>query len=488
MTNENKTTEAKGAWAQIRKYFADFKVLKDNPREYWGMQIVNVVDCAWYFAFITIATVLLSEGHSWVFKHPNNLAGIGMSDKEAGYVMTVFSSAIVICLVFTGLVIDVLGIRKSLMWTMRLKVWLSLILGAIAMCEPFPYRGIVVTAIFLIMAPLAAMMQSFFQVGNKRYSSKRSRGASFNLWYVCMNAGAVLGTPLVDYFRLKLEIGTNSIVFLGVVTALACLAVMHFMVRNEHQVYGPEEKPDESPEPKQGKKAFREMNGILRTMMTHDVFWRFTALMVATLGVRAVYVYMYMLMPKYWLRVIGPDAKIGLLNTINPILIVTGLIAFIPIANKFNPFKQLVFGAIASSMSLFVLTLPWHWFGSTMPSGYYTLAIASMVLVSIGEIFWSPKLYEYISAIAPKGQDATYLGMSTMPWFVAKLVVSALSGHMLTRWCPEGIGTRISAGNLPFWDSPEAMWLVLGIWALSGPLIALFFEKWLTKGADWNKA
>ena len=95
-------------------------------------------------------------------------------------------------------------------------------------------------------------------------------------------------------------------------------------------------------------------------------------------------------------------------------------------------------------------------------------------------LFRSPKLNEYIAEIAPAGQECSYLGMSMVPWFAAKLVVGAISGHLLMRWVPEGIGAQLQAGTLAFWDRPEAMWLILFAWAISGPLIALLFRGWFS--------
>ena len=159
----------------------------------------------------------------------------------------------------------------------------------------------------------------------------------------------------------------------------------------------------------------------------------------------------------------------GLFQAINPILIVVGLILFIPIANKFNIYKMLVFGGFISSISLFALVVPWRWFGSDIVAAYTTMTVIQLVILSIGEIIWSPKLQEYTAAVAPPGQEGSYLGMSLLPYFVAKTFISLLSGHMLLRFCPEGIQPQIVAGTLPFWRSPEAMWLILGLFALVGP-------------------
>jgi dipeptide/tripeptide permease len=149
---------------------------------------------------------------------------------------------------------------------------------------------------------------------------------------------------------------------------------------------------------------------------------------------------------------------------------------------------MLVFGAIISSFSLVVLMLPWGWFGADMATGYFRMSLLMLVVLSFGEILWSPKLNEYCAAIAPKGMEGTYLGMSMLPWFVAKTTVGLLSGHMLLRWCPEGVGERIASGELSFWESPEAMWFVLFLWAIAGPLAAWLFRGWLTRGADLDPA
>src|ERR1039457_7644273 len=60
--------------------------------------------------------------------------------------------------------------------------------------------------------------------------------------------------------------------------------------------------------------------------------------------------------------------------------------------------------------------------GSVNP--YYVMIFLFVVLLSIGEAFYSPRLYEYTAAIAPKGQDAYYIAMSSLPFFLAKLGVA----------------------------------------------------------------
>lgn len=466
-------------------YFRDFKILKDNPREYWGVQAINFLDCASYFALLAIVTLFLSKD-------------LGLSDINAGYVVTVFTSAVTIMLIFSGVVTDLLGIKKSLYLAFGAKTVLISAIGLLAYLPDFPGRGWAAAGLFLFLAPFMAMVQTIFQAANKRFTTGRSRSAGFNLWYLFMNVGAMSAGFLVDFFRIWLEkylgVGVEMpntlIVLSGVVTSILSFVATFLWIRREEQVYGPDETP--VVEDKTKKKEKRSAATIFKQLVHESAFWRFVVLIGLLLGVRAVFAYMYLLMPKYWERIIGEDANIGLLNAINPFLIIVGLIAFTPIANRFNIFKMLVNGAAISALSLFALLIPWMWLSSDMVTAYYAMSFIAMVLLSIGEVIWSPKLSEYTAAIAPEGQEGTYLGLSMLPWFAAKTIVSFFSGHMLGQWVPETVNGQplneaIRAGAVPFWQSPEAMWLILGIWALSGPLLAYMFKGWLTKGARFNK-
>ena len=472
----------KTAGDAILGYFRDFKVLGETRSEYWGVQLINFIDCTIYFAMIAISTVFLSED-------------IGFSDIHAGYVVTGFTVGTTICLFFSGMVTDWLGIRKSLYISMISLGIIRLLMVVMGLDEGIPYRGEIVAVLFFLMAPFMAMVQTVFQAANKRFTTKKSRSAGFSLWYMFMNLGGVVGGLLIDLVRVKLEISNSHIFSVGAVAALLSLGVIFLLIRREEQLLGPEEQAEADKQA--AEDAAAGLGGtvvekkppmqVVKEVVAESAFWKLLVLIALLLGVRAVFTYMYLLMPKYWIRVIGEDVMMGTLQAINPFLIVVGIILFIPFANRYNIFKMLVYGSIVSAMSLFVFVLPWNIFSADVATAYYTMAIIALVVLSLGEVVWSPKLSEYTAAIAPAGQEGTYLGMSMVPWFLAKTIVSLLSGHMLLRWCPEGMGEQIRQGTVKFWDSPEAMFLILAIVAIAGPIMALLMRGWLTKGARWKQ-
>jgi POT family proton-dependent oligopeptide transporter len=451
------------------QYFRDFRVLKETRGEYWGIQIINFIDCTVYFALLNIASVFLSQD-------------IGLDDKTAGYSISLFTTATTIFLFFSGTFTDWLGIRRSTYVAMAAQGSLRLGLAIVGLVPSIPHRGWVATALLFLMAPFMAMIQTVFQSANKRFTTERSRSAGFSLWYLFMNVGAAAGGLLLDIVRKLLGLPNAHIFTAGVMAALACCAVTFLMVRREEQMVLEGEAGGVT-EPKVPESTARKNPlQIAREVVREPALWRLLVLVALMLGVRAIYAYLYLLFPKYWLRTIGPDAAIGTLQAINPILIVAGIILFIPLVNRFNLFSMLVYGSLVSGISLVPLSLPWQWFSHNIGVAHYVMSILCMVILSVGEVVWSPKLYEYTAAIAPAGQEGTYLGLSMVPWFLAKTIVSLFSGHLLARWCPEGIGARMAAGQVEFWHSPGAMWLILSVYAVGGCLLALMLRRWFTEG------
>jgi MFS family permease len=468
----------KTAGEMIAGYFRDFGILRETGREYWGIQIVNFLDCTAYFALLTIVTLFLSDD-------------LHVNDAHTGYIVAGFTSAVTLLLTFSGTITDWLGIRKALRLSMSATLVLRAAMVVVGLMPSLPHRGWLAAGLLVLMAPFMAGIQTVFQAACQRYTTSHSRSAGFNLWYLFMNIGAAAGGAAVDIVRLKLHIGNVHIFTLGVITAVLCLIVAEIMVRRDDQLRAPEEAPEPAAAKKEKKSPWR----IFLDVVSQPAFFRLLVLIALILGVRAVYTYLYLLMPKYWERTIGPDAAIGVLNMINPIGIVIGIILFIPLANKFKVYSLLVYGAMVSAFSLFPMALPWQWYSGDIGHAHYAMALLCMGILTVGEVLWSPKLYEYTAAIAPQGQEGTYLGLSMIPWFLAKTLVSIFSGHMLMRWSPEKVTVdgvtmplqqAMIENRLDYWHTPAAMWMYLGLFAMIGCILAALLRNWLTKGAHFK--
>ena len=73
----------------------------------------------------------------------------------------------------------------------------------------------------------------------------------------------------------------------------------------------------------------------------------------------------------------------------------------------------------------------------------------------------------------------------------AVTLFTAATSLMLVRWSPESVSVNDQTvplqqpmlnGQVGYWQSPAAMWLVLGSYARGGCTLALNFRGWLTRG------
>jgi MFS family permease len=92
--------------------------------------------------------------------------------------------------------------------------------------------------------------------------------------------------------------------------------------------------------------------------------------------------------------------------------------------------------------------------------------VAFVATLSVGECLWSPRLYEYTATIAPPGREASYMGLSQVPMFFAKMAVGGISGYLLTQYCPE-TGER----------QPHLMWGIIGATTLIGPIAIVALRR-----------
>ena len=104
--------------------------------------------------------------------------------------------------------------------------------------------------------------------------------------------------------------------------------------------------------------------------------------------------------------------------------------------------------------------------GSVSP--YYLMIFLYVLLLSVGESLWSPRLYEYTAAVAPKGQEASYMSLSYLPFFVAKFFVGMFSGFLLDWFCP-ATGPR----------QPSLLWLIIALTTLITPVGLLVLRRYI---------
>ncbi|MCS6902134.1 MAG: hypothetical protein RMJ98_21185, partial [Myxococcales bacterium] len=162
----------------------------------------------------------------------------------------------------------------------------------------------------------------------------------------------------------------------------------------------------------------------------------------------------------------GEAFPVGKLWSLNSVLILFLAPMGTALTRKHRPFEVLLLGAFISSLSPFVLC-----FGSSMP-----FQLTMILLLTIGEALWSPRLYEYNVSIAPRGREATYVSLAALPYFLAKFLVGPTSGYLLAAFCPAE-GPR----------HPAILWAIIGLSTMIGP-VGIFALRNLIQKKDESAA
>jgi dipeptide/tripeptide permease len=296
--------------------------------------------------------------------------------------------------------------------------------------------------------------------------------ASAFLWFMFMIAGLVvvqMSSTLLEATSWKFEL-TKS-VLLKSAAVCAVLATAGVVAIHLSGLFRPhrttadapiaegapyrksaaEEKPDEAEDKGASKNPFKTAFSVLK----ERTFWRFMLFVGLLVFVKLIFSHSHFTFPKYAIREMGKSFPLGAFQAINPILIIILVPVATALTRKRSAFNVIVLGSIVSALSPFILVLG--------PS--YATIIGEIVLLSIGECLWSPRLYEYTASIAPRGKEASYMGMSSLPMFFAKMVVGPMSGWLLATYCP-------AEGPRRSW----VMWLIIGITTLVGPFLIIFLR------------
>jgi len=473
----------------MTRFFAKFGVLMDAIPELWIVFAIKLVGIAAYA--LTNSTIVL-----WLH------SDLGYSDQEALPLVAAWSILMTGSTLFVGSLTDVLGMRRTLflgtgicivgrsVMALATVKWLALGGGLIPLAVGEALGGPVLIA------------------ATRRYSSTRQRSMSFSVIYAMMNVGFLIAAWLFDHVRqglgehghlnlLGLHISTYRTIFLVSLILEVLMLPLIYLLREgaEATDEGLKLVPLPPRPPDRGflksidltvRRASRETIRLFATLLGETGFYRLLAFLVLISFIKLIYKQMDYVYPTFGVRELGPGAPIGILWGMNSLFIIVLAPVIGALTQRFSAYSMVILGALISSASIFIMALPPAWFepmangvlgnvvghwllrleGSVHP--YYAMIFLFVFVLSIGEAFYSPRVYEYAAAIAPKGQEASYGALSYVPFLLAKLLIGLFSGQTLMRYCPE-TGPRHS----------ETLWLIVAVSSLVAPVGLITLRRFI---------
>jgi hypothetical protein len=138
-------------------------------------------------------------------------------------------------------------------------------------------------------------------------------------------------------------------------------------------------------------------------------------------GYWIVYWQEFITLPIYVHDYISPTADTEKMLATGPLLVIALTVAVSVLTQKIAAFRAVILGTLISMVAFAIVAL-----NSSVIAAYATL-----VVVALGELTQQPRYYEYISRLAPAGQQGTYMGFAFLPLGIGSFVAGRIGGKLL---------------------------------------------------------
>jgi len=178
---------------------------------------------------------------------------------------------------------------------------------------------------------------------------------------------------------------------------------------------------------------------------------RFMVFLLIFSGYWIVYWQEFIILPLYVHNYVDPNANTELMLVTGPLTVISLQMVVSFLTQKTPAFRAITLGTLISGLAWLLLI--------AHPS--VPMVIVTLFAVSLGEITQSPRYYEYISRLAPPGQQGTYMGFAFLPIGIGSLVGGWFGGKLVHHF-----------GEVT--QQPERIW-----WAITGVGVATAAMLWI---------
>ncbi len=391
-------------WQEIRTGFA---------RPFWIANGTELFERLAYYGLSAVLAIYLHER-------------LGFSEEQTGSLQGIFGFVVWFLPIFGGALADRLGYRRILSLAYLVLSVGYFLIGSIGAGWMAPVRSAVplywvVLVILMIPALGPGLVKPVVAGTTARASTEAMRSVGFSIYYTIVNVGGALG-PLVAS-GVRGWLGVERVFYMSALFAFAMFLVTVFFFRElpvpaEHQV--------------------QTVGAAARNMLKVVTNLRVLVFLLLFSGFYVVFWQVYVALPLYIRGYVNAHSPIDALISIEGtgVILFTVLVAWL--TRRLKPITTMASGVLITSLSWLLLTV----------SGSSWFIAATLVGIAIGELTQAPRYYEYISKLAPKGQEATFIGFAFLPIAIGYLVGGPLGG-----WLVRYFGTVV--------HRPSAMWFVV---------------------------
>lgn len=404
-------------WQEIRTGF---------ERPFWVANITELFERLSYYAAFASLARYLNEALGFPISKASSLAGL-------------FGGLVWFMAAFGGAIADRMGFRRALSLAYFILSFSYFLLGSIGAPWLAPIRNaipltVLVTLILMLPALGIALVKPSVVGTTARASKENVRSIGYSIYYTLVNIGGAAG-PLVASWVHR-HMSANNVFRVAALSVFIMLfAVLLFF-----------KEPRRSGEVETTSLAQTARNFL--TVLSNP---RFMIFLLIFTGYWVVYWQEFITLPLYVVKYINPNADTELLLASGPITVILLTVVINVLMRKVPAMRAIALGTLVSGLAWLILI-----FFPSVP-----MVVLTLIVVALGEIIQSPRYYEYISRLAPSGQQGTYMGFAFLPIGIGSLIGGWFGGKLLHHF-----------GEVA--NNPAGMW-----WSVAGVGVLTAILLWI---------
>jgi dipeptide/tripeptide permease len=444
---------------------------KDFPRVFWYANTTELFERAAYYSVASFVVIYLGQlglGDTW----PSVLSS------------TVLWGLIYFLPIFSGTVADQIGFRRAL-----LGAFVMLAAGYLLMGAPTWFLGATLTpeikddftagprawvpvVLGIVLIGIGGSVVKPCITGTVQKTHGGRATLAFSIFYMVVNIGSLVGRLVAYFVRKNSDVSFIFAVGAGA-SALAFLTVL-LLYRDPDRTVGME---------KPRKSVLQVFLGVFRVLGNT----RFALFLVVSTGFWLLYNQVYNVLPLYTKRTLEADPSMELYTAANPLTIVLFQLLVTRLFGRVRAIRSIVVGTVIIALSMVVNIVPLFSTGGPRASGIGSVPLGSAVVIvtvafiAFGELFTSARMFEWIGALAPKGQEGLFLGYANLPTALGAIISGRLGPWIFNdvmchhaRKLPDGLLELDPA-------SATHGWLILTGIGLASALSMFLFNVWLER-------
>ena len=334
---------------------------------------------------------------------------LGLSQADTGSIQGTFGFVVWFLPILGGALADRFGFRRTLAGAFFILAIGNFLLGSLSASWMAPVREALplfalMHLLMLVPAMGPAVVKPVVVGTTARAANENVRTLGYSIYYTVVNIGAAIGPVAASLVRTSVGVESVFLVSAGLTLAMGVVTLLFYR------------EPDRNAEPQVASvaKALRNLLLVLRN-------GRFVVFLLIFSGFWVVFWQQYISLPIYVRTYVDPNANIDRLLAVEAGTVIACTFLVNYLTRRLPAFPLIIAGVLISSLSWLVLTL-----GASTP-----YVVAALIVLALGEVTQAPRYYEYISRLAPPGQQGLFMGYAFLPIGIGYLISGPTAGALL---------------------------------------------------------